>query len=125
MRGRAIISGVGGLSRGFVDTPALEERALKRTAGSAGRGRAEGRAVTGGAQEEGAKEEEEGVRIVNREVVSGFRGLGGIDTPLMVVERGFAVGLSHTGRTGNCLRGIKMFGADGLCLMMWSHTSNR
>lgn len=86
---------------------------MKRTAGSAGRGRAGGRAVTGGAQEEGAKEEEEGVRIVNREVVAGFWGPGGIDTPLMGVERGFAVGLSHTGHTGNCLRGIKMFRAVG------------
>ena len=86
---------------------------MKRTAGSAGRGRAEGRAVTEGAEGRDEGEEEEGVRIVNRKVVAGFRGLGGIDTPLMRVERGFAVGLSHTGHTGNCLRGIKMFGAVG------------
>ena len=93
--------------------PRSGQGALKRTAGSAGRGRAEGRAVTGGTREEGAKEEEEEVRIVNRKVVAGFWGLGGIDTPLMRVERSFAVGLSHTGHTGNCPRGIKMFGAVG------------
>lgn len=81
--------------------------------------------MTGGAGEEGAREEEEGVRTVNRKVVAGFWGLGGIDTPLMRVERGFAVGLSHTGRTGNCLRGFKVLGVDGVCLVMWSHTSNR
>ena len=98
---------------------------MKRTAGSAGRGRAKGRAVTGGAQGEGAKEEEEEVRTVNRKVVAGFRGPGGIDTPLMRLERGFAVGLSHTGHTGNCLRGFKILGVGWLCLMMWSHTSNR
>ena len=69
--------------------------------------------MTGGAEERFGREGEEGARIVNRKVVAGFRGLGGIDTPLMRVERGFAVGLSHTGRTGNCLRGIKMFGAVG------------
>lgn len=90
-----------------------------------GRGRAEGRAVTGGAQEESAKEEEEVVRIVNREVVAEFWGPGGIDTPLMRVERDFAVGLSHTDHRGICLRGIKMFGVGWVCLMMWSHTSNR
>ena len=73
-------------------------------AGSAGRGRAEGRAVTGGAQEDGVKEEEEGVRIVNREVVAEFWGLGGIDTPLMRVERGFAVGLGLSCHRGICLR---------------------
>jgi hypothetical protein len=95
------------------DTPTPEEGALKRTAGSAGRGRAEGRAVTGGAQGEGAKEEEKGVRIVNREVVAWFRGLGGIDTPLMRVEKGFTEGFRRTGHTGNCLRGFKMFGAVG------------
>lgn len=78
-----------------------------------GFGRAEGRAVTGEAHEEGAKEEAEERGTINREVVAGFWGLGGIDTPLMRVERGFAVGLSHTGHTGNCLRGIKMFGAVG------------
>ena len=38
--------------------------------------------MTGGAQEEGAKKEEEGVCTINREVVAGFWGLGGIDTPL-------------------------------------------
>ena len=80
-------------------------------AGRRGRGRAEGRAVTGGAGEEGAKEEEEVVRIVNREVVAGFWGLGGIDTPLMRVERGFAEGFRRTGHTGNCLRGIKILEA--------------
>lgn len=90
-----------------------------------GSGRARVRAVTGGAQEEGAKEEEEGVRTVNRKVVAEFWGLGGIDTPLMRAERGFAVGFSHTGRTGNCLRGIKILGVGWLCLMVWSHTSNR
>lgn len=81
--------------------------------------------MTGGAQEEGAKEEEEGVCIVNRKVVAGFWGLGGIDTPLMRVERGFAVGLRRTGHTGNCLRGIKILGVDGVCLVMWSHMRNR
>ena len=90
-----------------------------------GFGRAEGRVVTGGTREEGAKEEEEVVRIVNRKVVAEFWGLGGIDTPLMRAERGFAVGLSHTGRTGNCLRGFKILGVGWLCLMVWSHTSNR
>ena len=113
MRGRAIIAEEGGLSRPMSTPPRSGQGALKRTAGSTGRGRAEGRAVTGGTREEGAKEEEGGVCIVNREVVAGFWGLGGIDTPLMGVERGFAVGLSHTGHTGNCLRGIKMFGAVG------------
>ena len=97
----------------------------ERTARQGGRGRAEGRAVTGGAQEEGVKEEEEGVRIVNREVVAGFWGLGGIDTPLMRVERDFAEGFRHAGHTGNCLREIKMFGAGWLCLMVWSHMRNR
>ena len=90
----------------------------ERTARQGGRGRAEGRVVTGGAGEEGAKEEEEVVRIVNRKVVAGFRGPGGIDTPLMGVERGFAVGLSHTGHTGNCLRGFKILGVGWLCLMV-------
>jgi hypothetical protein len=69
--------------------------------------------VTGGAEERFGREEEEGVRIVNREVVARFWGLGGIDTPLMRVERGFAEGFRHTGHTGNCLRGFKMFGAVG------------
>lgn len=72
--------------------------------GAEGFGRVEGRTVTGGAQEEGAKEEEEVVRIVNREVVAGFWGLGGIDTPLMRVERGFAVGLGLSCHRGICLR---------------------
>lgn len=44
--------------------------------------------MTGGAQGRGAKEEEEGVRIVNREVVAGFRGLGGIDTPSVLLRGG-------------------------------------
>ena len=61
---------------------------MKRTAGSAGRGRAEGRAVTGGAEERFGREEEEGVRIVNREVVAGFWGLGGIDTPSSLLRGG-------------------------------------
>ena len=113
------------LSRGFSTPPGVLAGALKRTAGSAGRGRAEGRAVTGGAQEAGAKEEEEGVCIVNRKVVAGFWGPGGIDTPLMRVERGFAEGIRHTDHTGNCLRGIKILGVGWLCLMVWSHTSNR
>ena len=95
----------------------------ERTARQGGRGRAEGRAVTGGAEERFGREEEEVVRIVNREVVAGFS--GGIDTPLMRLERGFAVGLSHTGHTGNCLRGFKILGVGWLCLMVWSHTSNR
>lgn len=38
--------------------------------------------MTGGAQEEGVKEEAEERGTINREVVAGFRGLGGIDTPL-------------------------------------------
>lgn len=97
----------------------------ERTARQGGRGRAEGRAVTGGADERFGREEEEVVRIVNREVVAGFWGPGGIDTPLMRLERGFAVGLSHTGHTGNCLRGFKILGVGWLCLMVWSHTSNR
>ena len=98
---------------------------MKRTAGSAGRGRAEGRAVTGGAQEEGAREGEEGVRIINRKVVAGFRGPGGTDTPLMGAERGFAEGFVNFGHTSNCLRGFKILGVGWLCLMVWSHTSNR
>ena len=61
----------------------------ERTARQGGRGRAEGRAVTGGAEERFGREEEEGVRIVNREVVAGFWGLGGIDTPLDEVGEGF------------------------------------
>jgi hypothetical protein len=69
--------------------------------------------VTGGAQEEGAKEEEEEVRTVNRKVVAGFWGLGGIDTPLMRVERGFAEGRRNMSNRGICLRGFKMFGAVG------------
>lgn len=72
--------------------------------------------MTGGAEERFGREEEEGVRIVNRKVVAEFWGLGGIDTPLMRVERGFAEGLSHIGHTGNCLRGLKMFGVGGVCL---------
>lgn len=60
--------------------------------------------MTGGAQEEGAKEEEEGDRIVNREVVAEFWGPGGVDTPLMRVERGFAVGRRHSVHRGICLR---------------------
>lgn len=44
--------------------------------------------MTGGAGEEGAKEEEEGVRIVNREVVAGFWGLGGLDTPSSLLRGG-------------------------------------
>lgn len=81
--------------------------------------------MTGGTREEGAKEEEEGVCIVNRKAVAGFWGPGGIDTPLMRAERGFAEGFRRTGHTGNCLRGIKMFGVDWVCLMMWSHMRNR
>ena len=69
--------------------------------------------MTGGTREEGAKEEEEGVRIVNRKVVAEFWGPGGIDTPLMRVERGFAEGFRRTGHMSNCHRGIKMFGAVG------------
>lgn len=44
--------------------------------------------MTGGAGEEGVKEEEEGVRIVNREVVAGFWGPGGIDTPSSLLRGG-------------------------------------
>ena len=44
--------------------------------------------MTGGAQEEGAKEEEEGYRIVNREVVAEFWGPGGIDTPSVLLRGG-------------------------------------
>lgn len=69
--------------------------------------------MTGGAEGRFGREEEEGVRIVNRKVVAGFRGPRGIDTPLIRVERGFAEGFRHTGHTGNCHRGIKMFGAVG------------
>lgn len=65
--------------------PRSGQGALKRTARQGGRGRAEGRAVTGGAQGEGAKEEEEGARIVNREVVAEFWGPGGIDTPSVLL----------------------------------------
>ena len=44
--------------------------------------------MTGGAEERFGREEEEGVRIVNREVVAGLWGPGGIDTPLGLFERG-------------------------------------
>ena len=51
--------------------------------------------MTGGAGEEGAKEEEEGVRIINRKVVAEFWGPGGIDTPY------FLLGGGGTGRASS------------------------
>lgn len=44
--------------------------------------------MTGGAEVRFGREEEEAVRIVNREVVAGFWGLGGIDTPSSLLRRG-------------------------------------
>ena len=84
--------------------PRSGQGALKRTAGSAGRGRAGVRAVTGGAGEEGAKEEEEGVRIVNREVVAGFEAQKASTPPISSWEEGVLVGRRHTSHRGICLR---------------------
>lgn len=44
--------------------------------------------MTGGAEEGFGQEEEEGVHIVNREVVAEFWGLGGIDTPSVLLRGG-------------------------------------
>lgn len=57
--------GCSGVVKGLVDTPAPEEEALKRAARQEGRGRAGGRAVTGGKLEAIEGEEEEGARTVN------------------------------------------------------------
>lgn len=88
MCGRAIIRVGAGLSRGFVDTAPVGSARAGGRGRAAGRGRAEGRAVTGGAEERFGREEEEVVRIVNREVVAGFWGLGGIDTPSFLFRGG-------------------------------------
>ena len=84
--------------------PRLFDTPGERTAGSAGRGRAEGRAVTGGAQEEGVKEEAEERGTINREVVAGFRGLGGIDTPFPSRAEEETVGFGLSCHRGICLR---------------------
>lgn len=60
----------------------------ERTARQGGRGRAEGRAVTGGAQEEGAKEEEKEICAVNEEIVGPWVLLRSIDTPSSLLRGG-------------------------------------
>lgn len=81
--------------------------------------------MAGDELEEGAKEEEEGVCTVNRKVVAEFWGLGGIDTPLMRVERGFAVGFGLSCHRGICLRENLILGGGWVCLVLSSHMRNR
>lgn len=94
----------------------------ERTARQGGRGRAEGRAVTGGTEGRFGREEEEVVRIVNREVVAGFWGLGGIDTPSSLLRGGGTGRASSLWSQGhlsseklNSWGGLVMFG------VVWSH----
>lgn len=81
--------------------------------------------MTGGVQEEGAKEEEEEVRTVNKELVGPWATFGASTPPFPSRTEEELVGHRHTGHRGICLRKTIILDSGRLCLVLSGHMRNR